>query len=233
MNPFAPEAFFDLPAGPAAGLFQGLTYVWEGVAALPRYIEQVIRPEILGEVEEGAWLEPGKVRLEEGSLVERGAIVRGPTIIGRNTVIRSGAYLRGHVLVGDRCVIGWGTELRQVLMLNDSRLPHLNLFFTSLVGNRAQVGGGTFTANFLLSRKEVVIFTQLGGEKKAFPTGLKLFGAVIGDDFQVGAQCLLQPGTLIGRRCLVYPQCSVSGHLPADSVVRPKAAPFEVVPRAE
>jgi len=232
MNPFAPEAFFDLPE-PAAGLFHGLAYVWEGVAALPAYIEQTIQPDILGEVEEGAWLEPGRVRLEEGSRVERGAIVRGPAIIGRNTVIRSGAYLRGHVLVGDDCVIGWGTELRQVLMLNGSKLPHLNLFFTTLVGNRAQVGGGTFTANFLLSRKEVAVTVELEGRKQTFPTGLQLFGAVIGDDFQIGAQCLLQPGTIIGRRCLVYPQCSVSGYLPPDSLVRPRAVPFEVTPRAK
>jgi NDP-sugar pyrophosphorylase family protein len=233
MNPFAPEVFFDLPPGPASGLFRGLTHVWEGVAALPAYLDKIIKPEILGEVEEGAWLEPGRVRMEAGSRVERGAIVRGPAIIGRDTLIRSGAYIRGHVLVGDRCVIGWGTELRQVLILDDSRLPHLNLFFTSLVGNRVQVGGGTFTANFLLSRKEVVVFAEMEGRKHAFPTGLKLFGAIVGDDFQIGAQCLLQPGTLIGRRCLVYPQCSVSGHIQADSVIKPTSTPFEVMPRTK
>ena len=233
MDPFSPENFFDLDNSPAAGLFQGLKYVWEGVAALPAYLERILRPEILGDVEEGAWLEPYRVRLEPGSRVERGAIVRGPAFIGRNTVIRCGAYLRGNVFVGDECVIGWGTELRQVLILNSSKLPHLNLFFTTLVGNRVQVGGGTFTANFLLSRKEVAVTVELAGRKESFPTGLKLFGAVIGDDFQIGAQCLLQPGTIIGRRCLVYPQCSVSGYLPPDSMVRPRDVSFEVIPRTK
>jgi NDP-sugar pyrophosphorylase family protein len=231
MNPYSPENFFDLDNSLVVGLFQGLKYVWEGVSALPAYVEGILHPEILGEVEEGAWLEPNRVQLGSGSRVERGAIVRGPAIIGCNTIIRSGAYLRGHVFVGDDCVIGWGTELRQVLILNGSKLPHLNLFFTSLVGNRVQVGGGTFTANFLLSRKEVAVTVELAGLKETFPTGLQLFGAVIGDDFQIGAQCLLQPGTIIGRRCLVYPQCSVSGYLPPDSLVRPKDVSFEVIPR--
>jgi NDP-sugar pyrophosphorylase family protein len=231
MNRFRPENFFDLEGTDAAGLFQGLEYVWEGVTALPAYIEKILEPEILGEVEEGAWLEPGRVRLGAGSRVERGAIIRGPAIIGRNTVVRSGAYFRGHVMVGDHCIIGWGTELRQVLMLNGSKLPHQNLFFTSLVGNRVQVGGTTHTANFLLGGKEVVIRAKLEGRILSFPTGQTLFGAVVGDDFQIGALCLLQPGTIIGRRCRVYPQCSVSGYLPHDSLVKPRAAPFEVLSR--
>jgi NDP-sugar pyrophosphorylase family protein len=231
MNPFSPENFFDLDYGPAAGLFQDLEYVWEGVTALPRYLEKILRPEILGEVEAGAWLEPGRVRLEAGSRVERGSIIRGPALIGKNTVIRSGAYFRGHVLIGENCVIGWGTELRQVLVLNHSKLPHQNLFFTSLVGNRVQVGGTTHTANFLLGGKEILVRVPLDGRMQSFPTGQTLFGAVVGDDFQIGAQCLLQPGTIIGRRCRVYPQCSVSGYLPPDSLVRPKSPPFEVISR--
>jgi bifunctional UDP-N-acetylglucosamine pyrophosphorylase / glucosamine-1-phosphate N-acetyltransferase len=232
MNPFSPEHFFDLDGSPAARLFQGLQYVWEGVEALPRFIEQILQPVILGEVEEGAWLEPGRVQIGEGSRVERGAIIRGPSIICRNTVVRSGAYLRGHVFVGDDCIIGWGTELRQVLVLNKSKLPHQNLFFTSLVGNRVQVGGTTHTANFLLSGKEISVRVPLQGQLQSFPTGLTLFGAVIGDDFKIGALCLLQPGTIISQRCQVYPQCSVSGYLPPDSLVKPKSTPFEVISRS-
>jgi NDP-sugar pyrophosphorylase family protein len=229
MNPFSPENFFELDNQLAAGLFQGLEYVWEGVAALPAYLEKVLCPAILGEVEEGAWLEPGRVRLEEGSRVERGTIIRGPAIIGKNTVVRSGAYLRGHVLVGEDCVIGWGTELRQVMVLNQTKLPHQNLFFTSLVGNRVQIGGTTHTANFLLAGKEVLVRVPVNGQQQSFTTGQTLFGAVIGDDFQIGALCLIQPGTIIGRRCRVYPQCSVSGFIPPDSLVRPKHQPFEVI----
>jgi hypothetical protein len=115
---YSPENLFDLQDSSAVSLFKRVTYVWDAVAALPSFIEEIIEPEVLGEVEEGAWLESGRVRLEKGSRVERGAIIRGPTIIGQNTLVRSNAYIRGHVMVGDECLIGCGTEMRQVLVLN-------------------------------------------------------------------------------------------------------------------
>jgi NDP-sugar pyrophosphorylase family protein len=226
---YGPEAFFDLHNAPVVSLFRDLAYVWDAVAALPAFIEKIIEPEVLGEVEEGAWLEPGRVRLEQGSRVERGAIIRGPTIIGRNTVVRSNAYIRGHVMVGNECLIGCGTEMRQVLVLNQSNIPHLNAFFTSLVGNRVQIGAGTITANLLLSRKEVLIRINVEGKKESFPTGQTLFGAIIGDDSNVGAQALFQPGTVIGRRCQIHPQCSISGFLAHDSIVRPKSLNSKLV----
>lgn len=229
MTNYGPEAFFDLHNTPVVSLFKDLAYVWDAVAALPAFIEKIIEPEVLGEVEEGAWLEPGRVRLEQGSRVERGAIIRGPTIIGRNTVVRSNVYIRGHVMVGNECLIGCGTEMRQVLVLNQSNIPHLNAFFTSLVGNRVQIGAGTITANLLLSRKEVLIRINVEGKKESFPTGQTLFGAIIGDDSNVGAQALFQPGTVIGRRCQIHPQCSVSGFLAHDSIVRPKSLNSKLV----
>jgi len=229
---YSPENLFDLQDTSAVSLFKRVTYVWDAVAALPSFIEEIIEPEVLGEVEEGAWLESGRVRLEKGSRVERGAIIRGPTIIGQNTVVRSNAYIRGHVMVGDECLIGCGTEMRQVLVLNQSNIPHLNAFFTSVVGNRVQIGAGTITANLLLSRKEVLIRINMEGKKESFPTGQNLFGAIIGDDCNAGAKCLFMPGTVIGRRCVIYPQCSVSGFLSQDSVVRPKSSNVEVISQA-
>lgn len=233
MNSFKPEDFFDLTDKPAAGLFKDMIYVWDAVAALPAFIEKIFRPEILGEVEEGAWLEPGRVQVGKGSRIERGAIVRGPTIIGENTVVRSGAYIRGHVMVGNQCMIGHGTETRQILVLDQSNIPHLNCFFTSLVGNQVQIGGDTHTANHRLNGKEVVIRVDSEGVTQSIPTGQVLFGAVIGDDSIVSGGCLLQAGTIIGRRSLVFPQCSISGYIPNDSLVRPKSAIFEVVRKAK
>jgi NDP-sugar pyrophosphorylase family protein len=132
-------------------------------------------------------------------------------------------------MVGNECLIGCGTEMRQVLVLNQSNIPHLNSFFTSLVGNRVQIGAGTITANLLLSRKEVLIRINVEGKKESFPTGQTLFGAIIGDDSNVGAQALFQPGTVIGRRCQIHPQCSISGFLAHDSIVRPKSLNSKLV----
>ena len=231
MNPYSPEAFFDLEGSPAAPLFQDLAHVWEGVAALPAFIEKILEPALLGEVEEGAWVEPGRVRLEEGSRVERGAIVRGPTIIGRNTVVRSHAYIRGHVMVGEGCMIGHSTELRQTLVLNRTNIPHYNGVFTSLVGNNVLIGGYTTTANFLLTGKKIEIRLTREGVNRSFPTGLILFGAVVGDGAKVGAMSILLPGTLIGRQCLIHPKATLSGYLAPHSLVRPKSPTFEIVSR--
>ncbi|MDP7422334.1 MAG: hypothetical protein QGH40_10655 [bacterium] len=231
MKPYSPEAFFNLSGSPAADLFRELTYVWEAVALLPEFIEKTIVPEIKGAVEEGAWLEPGNVQLGEGSRVMRGAIIHGPAIIGRDTVVRSGAYIRGHVMIGDGCLIGHGTELRQLLVLNNSNIPHLNCFFTSLVGNRVKIGGSTHTANMLLNGKKVEIRIKAERETITFPTGQTLFGTVIGDDCNVAGVSVLQAGSVIGRRSVVFPQCSVSGYIPPDSMMRPVSVPFEVVTR--
>ena len=217
MNCFRPEAFFDIDDRRVSELFREVTHVWEAVATLPAYIDKIIRPEILGEVEEGAWLEPGCVQLGKGSRVERGAIIRGPTIIGENTTVRSAAYIRGHLWVGNNCLIGHGVELRQLLVMNDS--------------NRANIGGKASTANFRLDGNEIVVRAEIDGQKQSFSSGLTLLGAVIGDDTRVGGDVLLQPGTIIGRRCLIYPQCSVSGYIAPDSAVKPKSTPFEVFHR--
>jgi UDP-N-acetylglucosamine diphosphorylase / glucose-1-phosphate thymidylyltransferase / UDP-N-acetylgalactosamine diphosphorylase / glucosamine-1-phosphate N-acetyltransferase / galactosamine-1-phosphate N-acetyltransferase len=231
MKPYNPQAFFDLDNALAAELFKGIEYVWDAVAALPAFIEKSLKPEIKGEVEEGAWLEPGMVSLGEGSRVERGSIIRGPTIIGRNTVIRSGAYIRGHVLICDECVVGWATEMRQVLLLNKAHTPHSNAVMTSLIGNRVNMAGRVSTANCRLDGKEVPVRVPVDGRIVLFSTGQTLFGAVVGDDTQVGGNALLQPGAVIGRRCIVYPHIDVSGYVPHDSIVKRKETPFEIIPR--
>ena len=232
MTPFSPEAFFDLPVGPAAALFKDVVHVWDAVAALPAYIEKIIQPEVLGEVEEGAWLEPGAVQLGKGSVVQRGAIVRGPTIIGENTVIRSGANIRGHVMIGDHCIIGG--ELRHVLTLNHTNVAHsYSGVFTSLLGNRVNVAGLSGTPNLRLDGQKIVIRIKQDGKIVRYPTGLTYFGSVVGDDTKLAGLSVLQPGTVIGRRCVIYPQTIPSGYIPHNSLVIPKSVSFSVIPRID
>lgn len=233
MNPFSPDAFFEFSDSRVYDLFKDINHVWDAVAILPSYIRKILKPEVLGEVEEGGWIESGLVRLEKGSRVERGAIVRGPTIIGRDTVIRTGAYIRGDVMIGNECVIGCNTEIRQILVLNQSNIAHLNVVCTSLVGNRVNIAGNTHTANYRLDGKEVVIRIDVEGNRQTFPTGQIYFGAVIGDDVKTGGSSILMPATIVGQRSIIYPQCSVSGYIPHDSLVKPVSRGFEVISQTE
>lgn len=161
--------------------------------------------------------------------MERGEIIRGPTIIGKNTVIRSNAYIRGHVMIGNECLIGHRTELRQILVLNQSNVPHGNCIFTSIIGNRVKIGGRSDTANMLFGDKKIEIHIEENGKKKIFPTGQTLFGAVIGDDSDIGGMCLFMPGTILGKQCKVYPKCIVSNYITADSIVKLKSKNYEVI----
>lgn len=233
MDFFSPESFFEAPDRLSAPLLDEASSVLTMVSLLPAYIERIIQPALLGDLEEGAWVENGSVRLEKGARIERGAIVRGPTIIGKDTVVRSGAYIRGHVMVGEGCLIGHGTEIRQTLIMNHSNIPHLNCFFTSIVGSGVRIGGCTHTANMRLNQEEVMVRVNVEGNRQMVPTGQTLFGVIIGDNASVGGVTLLQPGTVIGQRCRIYPQCSVSGYIPHDAIVRPQSAVFEVVPGKE
>ena len=231
---YRPEDFLDLADFPhGAALFHGVKHVWEGVAALLGYIEKTIRPGIHGYVEEGAWLEPDGVFLGQGSRVERGAIIRGPAIIGNNTTIRSGAYLRGHTLIGDGCVIGFSVEMRQTMVMHQSRVPHFNAVFTSLIGRDVNLGGKVSTANFRLDGGEVFVRVPVKGETVSFPTGRTLFGAVVGDETNIGGDCLLLPATIIGRRCAIFPKCTLSGYIPHDSKVVAAEAPLIISRRQQ
>ena len=230
MNLFAPKAFFDLSDKIASPLFDELNYVWDAMSILPNYIEQTMRPEILGTIEDGAWVEPGGVQLGTGSIVQRGAIVRAPAIIGDNTVIRSGANLRGHVIIGDHCTVG--AEMRQTMMLSHSSARHSNsCIFTSLIGSRVNFAGSSNVANTTLDGSEVVIRIKHEKQRFVFPTNQSQFGAVIGDDTQIGAFCLLQPGAIIGRNCLIYPQAAIRGYVPHNSKVVPKKVSYRIMSR--
>ena len=220
MNMFEPEAFFELQFPPAATLFEGVTKTWEAVTSLPEHVQAKVTPEVHGEVEEGAWLEPGMVQLGEGSRVERGAIIRGPTIIGRETLIRSGAYIRPNVIIGDECIIGHDTELRQSVIMNRTKLPHFNCIMVSFIGNRVTFGACAATSSIVKEANEVKI-TVMEEDKstRLVSTGLARFGAIIGDDVECGGHVFMKPGTVIGKRCKIDPLISLSGYIKADSCI--------------
>ena len=165
----------------------------------------------------GACLMDDDIFVGPGCVVEPGALIKGPTIIGSNCDIRQGAYLRGHCLVGDRCVLGHTTEMKHSVMLNSAKAGHFAYIGDSILGNRTNLGAGTKLANLKITGTPVNIKIN----DKIYDTGLRKFGAIIGDDTETGCNSVTNPGTLLGRRCLVLPAISVkSGYYVDRSFVR-------------
>jgi NDP-sugar pyrophosphorylase family protein len=164
----------------------------------------------------GACLLDEDISVGPGSVVEPGALIKGPTIIGSCCEIRQGAYLRGHCLVGDRCVLGHTTEMKHSAMLNDAKAGHFAYIGDSILGNRTNLGAGTKLANLKITGTPVGIRK----DKEMYDTGLRKLGAIVGDDSETGCNSVTNPGTLLGRRCLVLPALSVkSGYYPDSSII--------------
>jgi len=164
----------------------------------------------------GACLMDDDIHVGAGSVIEPGALIKGPTIIGSNCEIRQGAYLRGHCLVGNRCVVGHTTEIKHSVMLDDAKAGHFAYIGDSILGSRTNLGAGTKLANLKITGTPVVLKIN----EKLYETGLRKFGAIVGDDTETGCNSVTNPGTLMGRHCLVYPAVSVkSGYYQDHSVV--------------
>jgi len=213
---FAPQDFFDLEAFRHREVFDGCAAVWDVLRRIAPYVRQHVRPEILGTVEEGAFVGPD-VYVGAGSVVEAFAYVRGPAIIGENCQIRTGAYLRGDVLIGDRCVVGNSTELKNTLLLDDACAPHYNYCGDSVLGNRTNLGAGTKLSNFKIAADKTV---RLQADGRVIDTGLEKFGAVLGDGAVTGCNSVLNPGTVLGRNVMVYACAAVRGYVPHDTIVK-------------
>jgi NDP-sugar pyrophosphorylase family protein len=165
----------------------------------------------------GACLMDDEIFVGPGSVVEPGALIKGPTIIGSYCEIRQGAYLRGHCLIGNRCVLGHTTEIKHSVMLNGAKAGHFAYIGDSILGNRSNLGAGTKLANLKITGTPVIVKIN----ENIYETGLRKFGAIIGDDSETGCNSVTNPGTLLGRRCLVFPAISVrSGYYQNGSIIR-------------
>jgi NDP-sugar pyrophosphorylase family protein len=211
-----PEDFFDLSAYTHQELFRDVEYVWDVLKRLQNYIETVINPEIQGTIFDGAYLMDDQIQIGKGTVVEPGAYIAGPTIIGENTVVRNGAYIRGNVIIGDHCVVGHTSELKGSVLLNYSGAPHFNYVGDSILGNYVNLGAGTKLSNLKMTRATV----QVKIEDRVYDSGLRKFGAILGDHAQTGCNSVLNPGTLAGPGSIIYPNASVSGYIPPESIVK-------------
>lgn len=164
----------------------------------------------------GAILFDPEIYIGEGSVVEPGALIKGPTIIGHNTEVRQGAYLRGNCLIGNRCVVGHTTEVKNSIMLDGAKAGHFAYIGDSILGNEVNLGAGTKLANLKIVNADM----NLRIEDEVYQTGLRKLGAILGDNTETGCNSVTSPGTLLGKGSLVYPCVNVpGGFYPKRSII--------------
>jgi NDP-sugar pyrophosphorylase family protein len=165
---------------------------------------------------EGAMIFDDEVYIGKGSVIEPGALIYGPTIIGNHTEIRQGAYIRGNCIIGDGCVVGHTTEMKNSIMLNHAKAGHFAYIGDSILGNNINLGAGVKLANLKFSGSEIILKI----DNQSYLTGIRKFGAILGDNVQIGCNAVTNPGSLIGADSYALPLISVqSGYYPRYSII--------------
>ncbi len=205
-------ALYTLEETIAKEVFAGLTYPWE---VLPKIKDFIIS---LGETlpEEKYERREGNIWIARNAKVFPSAYIGGPAIIDEEAEIRHCAFIRGSAIVGKGAVVGNSTELKNVILFNKVQVPHYNYVGDSILGFKAHMGAGSITSNVKSDKTLVVV---KAGEE-TFETGLKKFGAMLGDCVEVGCNSVLNPGTVIGKNTNIYPTSMVRGCIPADSIYK-------------
>lgn len=212
---FQPSLYLDLAQTEHALLFENCTHVWEVLPKIIDYLRAHLRPAnhatLLGNSFVGK-----NVFIGKNTTIEEGAMIKGPAWIGEGCALRRGCYIRENVIIGNNAVIGNACELKNALLFNEAQVPHFNYVGDSILGFRAHLGAGVILSNVRLDRAEVVLRTA----DKTISTGLKKFGAIIGDRAEIGCNSVLSPGSLIGRDAIIYPLTSWRGILPEKGVFK-------------
>ena len=161
-------------------------------------------------------IHPEQISIGIGTVIEPGTLIQGPCIIGKNCHIAQGAYIRKYVVLGNGCSIGHSAEIKHSILLDRAAVTHFSYVGDSIIGNKANLGAGVKCANLRLDKAEVMVRF----ENRELASGLKKFGAIIGDDVQIGCNCVLNPGTILGNQSVCHPLLNLSGYIPPRSLVR-------------
>ena len=205
---------YNLSETIAADLFQGLTYPWEALPKISGFISELgktLDKEKFEQRGENIWI-------AKNAKVAPTACLNGPLIIDEEAEIRHCAFVRGNATAGKGAVVGNSTELKNVVLFNKVQVPHYNYVGDAILGFKAHMGAGSITSN-VKSDKTLVI---VKGEGEEIATGLKKFGAMLGDGVEVGCNSVLNPGTVVGRNSNIYPLSMVRGVVPANSIYKKK-----------
>ena len=205
------QELFDLRHTMAAAYLAVFSYPWQALAGISDLIRQ-LGSELGSDYEQRT----PEVWVHKTAVVAPTAYLGGPCIIGAATEVRHGAFIRGSALVGENCVVGNSTELKNVILFNSVQVPHYNYVGDSILGHKSHMGAGSITSNVKSDKTLVVVKDG----KEEIKTGLKKFGAMLGDYVEVGCNSVLNPGTVIGAHTNVYPLSMVRGVVADHSIYK-------------
>ena len=216
MKEMTVKEMYTLEETIAKDLFEGVTYPWE---VLPKISSFIL--ELGASLPEEEYEKRGEnVWVARSAKVAPTAFIGGPAIIGKDAEVRHCAFIRGNAIVGEGAVVGNSTELKNVVLFNKVQVPHYNYVGDSVLGYKSHMGAGSITSNVKSDKTLVVVKDKTTGEE--LETGLKKFGAMLGDFVEVGCNSVLNPGTVIGSHSNVYPLSMVRGVVPSDSIYKNK-----------
>jgi NDP-sugar pyrophosphorylase family protein len=212
---FSATSYLDLSQTSHPSLFDGTLQAWEVLPKLSHYFEkdfeaghhgQLIGHPVIGD----------RVYIGEDTVIEPGAYIKGPAWIGPRCQIRHGAYIRENVIIGAGSVVGNSCEIKNSILFNGCQVPHFNYVGDSILGTKVHLAAGVIVSNLKLNGD----FITLRVGHQVLTTGLRKFGALIGDEVEVGCNAVLNPGSILGRRSLIYAGVSWRGILPAKSIAK-------------
>jgi NDP-sugar pyrophosphorylase family protein len=212
---FAPADYLDLNQTDHAAIFHHVTQAWEVLPKLAAYLEEQLVPANFGRMI-GDPMIGEEVYIGRDTVVEPGAYIKGPAWIGPNCQIRHGAYLRENVIIGAGSVIGNSCEVKNSILFNHCQVPHFNYVGDSILGAKVHLAAGVIVSNLKLNGD----FITLRLEHGIVATGLRKFGALIGDGVEVGCNAVINPGSVLGRNSLIYPGVAWRGILPKNSIAK-------------
>ena len=212
---FAPTQLLSLEHTAHPKLFEDQQYVWNALKQIASYLQFRLKPAILGDLIGRPFIS-ANVFVGRGTVVEQGAVLKGPAWIGENCQIRSGCYVRENVVVGNGVVMGNSCEFKNSIIFDEAQIPHFNYVGDSILGFKSHLGAGVILSNVKLDHSEIAVTAKEGN----IATGLTKFGAIVGDRTEIGCNAVINPGSVLGRDCLIYPNVNFRGILPEGCVAK-------------
>ena len=211
---------YDLNETIAKDLISKYEYPWEVLPHISDYILEIgpnLPEDEYKEISDNVWV-------HKTATIDKSATIKGPTIIGSDTEVRPGAYIRGKVIIGNECVIGNSCEFKNCILFNVVKVPHYSYVGDSIIGFHSHMGAGAIASNLKADNKAVTIkkYDGEGNVVESLETGMRKIGAMLGDSVEIGCQCVLNPGTVIGRYSNVYPLSMVRGVVPEKHIYKAK-----------